>query len=218
MKENPNDMFKGKRPPNGPNKNNRDDFQWKKGSRSVLFWVIFFLSIAFLALMFRGQNQEENEVDYATYLGLLQNNQIEKAEIVVKSDRAYEFIGYLKSEATTDGKAPKATRFKTTLPYLTPEMVAEWQQKNIEVKFVELSTDWLDYFGTVLPWILIIGIWIFFFRRIQGGGAGKNIFSFGKSRARMFMESETRVTFDDVAGCEEAKEELKEIIEFLKNP
>ncbi len=218
MKENPNDMFKGKRPPNGPNKNNRDDFQWKKGSRSVLFWVIFFLSIAFLALMFRGQNQEENEIDYATYLGLLQNNQIEKAEIVVKSERAYEFVGYLKSEASTDGKAPKVTRFKTTLPYLTPEMVAEWQQKNIEVKFVELSTDWLDYFGTVLPWILIIGIWIFFFRRIQGGGAGKNIFSFGKSRARMFMESETRVTFDDVAGCEEAKEELKEIIEFLKTP
>jgi cell division protease FtsH len=73
----------------------------------------------------------------------------------------------------------------------------------------------------MLPWILLIGFWIFLARRMQGaggGGAGRNIFSFGKSRAKMSMESETKVTFDDVAGCDEAKEELREIIEFLKSP
>jgi cell division protease FtsH len=71
----------------------------------------------------------------------------------------------------------------------------------------------------MLPWILLIGFWVFLARRMQsGGGSGRNIFSFGKSKAKMMMESETKVTFDDVAGCDEAKEELREIIEFLKSP
>ncbi|MCB0276567.1 MAG: AAA family ATPase, partial [Calditrichaeota bacterium] len=97
-------------------------------------------------------------------------------------------------------------------------MVADWEQKGIEITFSQRSTEWLEVLGSFLPWILLLGFWIFLFRRFQSGGNGKNIFSFGKSRARMLMENETRVTFDDVAGCDEAKEELTEIVEFLKNP
>jgi cell division protease FtsH len=216
MKENPNDMYQGKRPPNGSNKNNRDDFQWKKGSRSIIFWVILFLSIGFFTLMFQKGGKEANEIDYQTYLTYLKNNDIAKGEVTISKD-VNEFKGYLK-DRLSDGRSPEYEWFTTMLPYVNEQMVNEWQERGVEIKFTPPSAEWLEVFGSFLPWILILAIWIFFFRRIQGGGAGKNIFSFGRSRAKMFMESETRETFDDVAGCEEAKEELREIIEFLKNP
>ncbi|RKY44247.1 MAG: cell division protein FtsH, partial [Candidatus Neomarinimicrobiota bacterium] len=73
------------------------------------------------------------------------------------------------------------------------------------------------YFLNILPWLLFIGVWIYFLRRVQGGG-NQGIFSFGKSRARLWTSDRPKITFSDVAGCEEAKQELEEIIEFLKNP
>jgi cell division protease FtsH len=216
MKENPNNMYKGKRPPDGSNKNNREDFQWKKGSRSIIFWVILFLSIGFFTLMFNDRGNEANEIDYQTYLTYLMDNDIAKGEVTISAD-VNEFKGYLK-DPLSDGSAPKYEWFITVLPYVNEQMVNQWQERGIEITFTPPSAKWLEVFGSFLPWILILAIWIFFFRRIQGGGAGKNIFSFGRSRAKMFMENETQETFDDVAGCEEAKEELREIIEFLKNP
>ena len=71
----------------------------------------------------------------------------------------------------------------------------------------------------MLPWILLIGFWFFMIRRMQGGSSGVGgIFKFGKSKASLWTSDQPRVTFKDVAGCEEAKEELKEVIDFLKNP
>ncbi len=220
FKENPNDRSRGKRPAPPPNRNNKDDFQWKKGSRSVLFWVILFSGIALFAMIFQNGSKNTVEVDYSTYRSLLENNRIRAGEVVVKAD-ANEFIGYLdreEEERLANGKVRHYKEFKTTLPYLNEDMVKEWESKGIDIKFVQLSTEWLEVLGNFLPWVLLLAFWVFLFRRMQGGGAGKNIFSFGKSRARLLMENETRVTFDDVAGCEEAKEELKEIIEFLKTP
>ena len=224
MKENPQDKYKGKRPPEGPNrnnnkKNNNDDFQWKKGSKSLLFWVVLFLGIALFATLYPVGGKNPDEVDYSTYQKLLEENKIAKGEVIVK-DGANEFTGFLTESVylpTEDGKGRPATKFKTTLPYVNEDMVADWQNRGIKIEFKQLSTGWMDVLN-FLPWILLLGIWIFIFRRMQGGGAGKNIFSFGKSRAKMLMEDETRATFDDVAGCDEAKEELREIIEFLKNP
>ncbi len=218
FKDNPNDRNRGKRPPQG--QNNRDDFQWKRGSRSVLFWVILFSGILLFAMIFQNSGKNPVEIDYSEYLQFLEQNRIKKAEVVVK-EGAYDFVGYLdepEEERLPNGKVRSYDQFKTTLPYMDKEMVQAWQDRGIDVKFMQLSTEWLDVLGNFLPWVLLLGFWIFLFRRMQGGGAGKNIFSFGKSKARMLMENETRVTFDDVAGCQEAKEELKEIIEFLKNP
>ena len=71
----------------------------------------------------------------------------------------------------------------------------------------------------MLPWILLIGFWFFMIKRMQGGASGVGgIFKFGKSRAALWTSDQPRVTFKDVAGCEEAKEELKEVIDFLKSP
>ncbi len=220
MSEKPNNFFKGNRPPDDPNRNNKDDFQWKKGSRSIIFWVILFFVIASLATLFPIGGKNVKEVPYTQYLKFLDEGKILEGKVIV-GDPANEFHGVLKSPETellSNGKTRTFTEFKTTLPFLNEKMDETWREKGIDITYSELSTDWLDVLGGLLPWLLLIGFWLFFFRRMQGGGGGRNIFSFGKSRARMLMEDATRVTFDDVAGCDEAKEELREIIEFLQNP
>jgi cell division protease FtsH len=87
----------------------------------------------------------------------------------------------------------------------------------IEAKADEEPSLWMNIFVSWFPMLLLIGVWVFFMRQMQGGGRG-GAFSFGKSRARMLDESNNSVTFADVAGCEEAKEEVAELVEFLRDP
>ena len=110
--------------------------------------------------------------------------------------------------------------YKRQLPYLDNTVVDEWEKQNIPIRFVEPSSEWTLILVNMLPWILILAAWIFIARRMQGGGGGgpRGIFSFGKSKAKMLTEEKAKVTFEDVAGADEAKMELQEIIEFLKDP
>lgn len=97
------------------------------------------------------------------------------------------------------------------------ELAAKWEESIPSIKFRPQSTQWQQFLINLSPWILAIAIWIFVMRRMQAGGT-KGIFSFGKSRAKMVTENHPKVTFEDVAGADEAKQELREIIEFLKEP
>ena len=95
----------------------------------------------------------------------------------------------------------------------------EWDKNGVDYSFKQQTVDWTGYFLNLLPWVLILGFWIFLMRRMQGGGGGmKSIFNFGKSKAKIWTSDMPKVTFDDVAGCVEAKEELNEVVEFLKKP
>ena len=92
-----------------------------------------------------------------------------------------------------------------------------WKENGINYSFDKQSSEWLNILIGFLPWILIIAIWVIIMRRMQGQSGGtRGIFSFGKSRAKMVTQEKTKVTFADVAGADEAKQELQEIIEFLK--
>ena len=111
------------------------------------------------------------------------------------------------------------THFKLTLPFIDRENTAEWDAAGLEYTFKEKTIDWTGYLLNMLPWILLLGFWFFMIRRMQGGAGGVGgIFKFGKSKASLWTSDQPRVTFKNVAGCEEAKEELKEVIDFLKSP
>ena len=114
------------------------------------------------------------------------------------------------------GKAGKLT-YTTTAPTPADDLINHLQRAHADIKMVSAKTSILvQVLGSILPVLLIIGVWIFIMRQMQG--AGRGAMGFGKSKARLLTENKNRVTFDDVAGVDEAKEELQEIVDFLKDP
>src|SRR5208282_5306808 len=108
-------------------------------------------------------------------------------------------------------------KFKTTIPTNYPDLYKTLTEKNVSVVIKDSSGgNWLTWLANGLPMLLLLGLWIFFMRQMQSGG--NKALSFGKSRARLLSSQQKKVTFKDVAGVEEAKEELQEIIEFLREP
>ena len=94
--------------------------------------------------------------------------------------------------------------------------MSELLEADITIETLPARSNWLNVFIGILPWIFIIGLWLFVIRQMQAGGS--RAFSFGKSKARLLSGDTPKITFADVAGCDEAKDELQEIIEFLKDP
>ncbi len=162
------------------------------------------------------------EVGYNTYKNLLYADKVEKIDVIKTDVNNYSLEVTLKQEEPV--KVGKATRKvkRISVPIIDKVIEGEqkvWDAKGIVYDFIIDSNEWFTLLISFLPWVLIIGIWILFMRRMQGGaGSQKGIFNFGKSRAKLISESQIKVTFKDVAGADEAKQELEEIIEFLREP
>ena len=121
------------------------------------------------------------------------------------------------NEVEVDGKLNDGSQFKTVIPPNYPDMVTLLTENEVTITVQQSSTPaWLSFLINALPFILLFGFWIFMMRQMQAGG--NKALSFGKSRARLLTSQQKKVTFKDVAGVEEAKEELHEIIEFLREP
>ncbi len=210
-------------PPNLKRKSSQppeDDFNWRTG-KIIIGWATIILAVFLIMTLFRGNSNPETEITYTQYQTLLDSNLIKEA-VIKKSDvNNYDFHGVLKepTEITTDtGKRIKITRFVVFLPQAADQNVVDsWEKAGVKFNFVKESDEWVNGLINFLPWVLILGIWLVFMRRMQGNNT-KGIFSFGKSRAKLMTENQIKVTFHDVAGADEAKEELAEIIEFLKEP
>jgi cell division protease FtsH len=205
----------GKRNDNRMDKPRDQNFQWKRATKTLLFWILLFLGAVYIVHIFNLRKPKEVQITYNEYKQFLTNGSIERANIEDE-----EFHGILKYEETIirSGRPLKFDRFKTTLPFVDRDMVSEWDEAGLRYEFKKRSTQWWGYLISMLPWLLIIFLYLFFLRRLQGGGGTKGIFSFGKSRAKLLTENRTKVTFQDVAGADEAKQELTEVIEFLKAP
>ncbi|HAY33378.1 MAG TPA: ATP-dependent zinc metalloprotease FtsH [Ignavibacteria bacterium] len=206
-----------------PKKNNNEEFNWNRVFKIVLGWSAILIGFFLIMVYTKGSDGKYSELKYDQYLRFLSEKKIASA-VIKKSDNNYEFLGTLKSPETITLGNRSATidKFTVLLPYtnIDDSIVNTWTESGIQFSIEKDDGGWLTPLLGALPWILIIAFWIIIMRRMQSGGAGgsKNIFSFGKSKAKLLSETGTKVTFQDVAGADEAKEELSEIIEFLKTP
>lgn len=210
------------------NKNNNsnkpdDNFDWSKIIRMVFGWGAVIVAAVIIMQLFRTGAENYTEISFGEYEKLLsQPGKIVSAKITKKDINDYYFYAELNSETTvkvgTRSFPTKAISVYIPEPIIK-EQEAKWRELGIQYTFEKDSTEWLNIIIGFLPWILIIAIWIVIMRRMQGQGGGtRGIFSFGKSKAKLITPSNKRVTFKDVAGADEAKLELQEIIEFLKEP
>ena len=173
--------------------------------KTVLFWLLIGVSALLLWEVVKGarDGQKDKEVNVTQFMNDVDSNNIRELTV-----NGMEVRGKFK-----DGSA-----FHTTAPtnYFTPEMLKNLQSKGVTITFRDINSGSLplQLLGTWAPLILLGALWFFMIRQMQTGG--NKALSFGKSRARLLSMQQKKVTFKDVAGVEEAKEELREIIEFLR--
>jgi len=173
-------------------------------AKNLILWVVIALVLMTVFNNFGPKSNSTQSLNYSDFINQVQQGQVQLVEI---------------EGNTVKGTRSDGTRFTTQTPPDDPKMVDDLLSNKVEIKVVEpnqhglLMTIFINWF----PMLLLIGVWIFFMRQMQGGG-GRGAMSFGKSKARMLGEDQIKTTFADVAGVEEAKEEVAELVEFLSDP
>ncbi|MCK5126135.1 MAG: ATP-dependent zinc metalloprotease FtsH [candidate division Zixibacteria bacterium] len=186
--------------------------------RSLLFWAIIIMSVLVIYSIFDENKTDVAGIDYSEFLTFLNEGKIQSVTFVNK-----KLNGEFTEKMTIAGNTGTATynKFSLRIPFDdSAELVGRLDDAGVKIKAEEEALNWTSVLFSTAPWLLLVFIWIFMFRQMSGGGGGgpKGIFSFGKSRAKLLTDERPKVTFNDVAGAEEAKEELCEIIDFLKDP
>jgi cell division protease FtsH len=199
-----------------------DDFNWNRVFKVVLGWSAILFGFFLIMIWSRSGDSSESEVGFDQYNKWLNEEKIKEA-VIKKADNSFTFHGTLKAAEPVNIGSRQVTidKFSVLLPYtnIDNETLKKWDDKHVAIRIEKEDSNWVGPLIGALPWIIIIVFWIIVMRRMQGqAGGSKGIFSFGKSKAKMLNESQLRVTFKDVAGADEAKYELEEIIEFLREP
>ena len=171
--------------------------------KNIAIWLVVALVLMTVFNQFSTKQTAQSQMDYSQFIEEVKQGQI--ARVVIENH-------VLKGEKT-DGK--RFTSYAPSDPWLVSDLLKNGVA--VEAKPEEQPSFLMSLFVSWFPMLLLIGVWIFFMRQMQGGGKG-GAFSFGKSKARMLDESTNQITFADVAGCDEAKEEVSELVEFLRDP
>jgi cell division protease FtsH len=197
-----------------------DDFNWNKVLKVVLSWSAIIVIVFLVMTLFKGNEGTEMEVTYTEYRDFLEKGLIVEAVIKKSELTNFDFHGTLREQrrvTRNNTETSPFSKFTLTLPFIDSTVVGEWTAKGIRFQVQKEDNTWISALVSALPWVLLLVVWLIIMRRMQGQGP-RGLFSFGKSRAKMLNEGAPRVTFLDVAGADEAKMELMEIIEFLKEP
>jgi cell division protease FtsH len=219
------DPKKSQRRPQRPNRNNLggfrpdDDSSAGRVMRTAMIWLGIFGFVIVTYMLFNNAQQSEVAISYSEYRQFLDAGKIESAVVTKSQLNDFVFHGTLKEPVTIlrNNQPREVTRFFTRLGVLDSQVEKSWEDKSITWRYEEGDTPWTGYLISFLPWIALIVIYFVVMRRMQNGGT-RGIFSFGKARARLVNENAKKITFEDVAGADEAKYELQEIIEFLRDP
>ena len=171
--------------------------------KNVAVWLVIALVLMTVFNQFSARHQQQSATEYSQFIQDVNQGSVAGVTIEGRTLRVLK----------TDGQ--RYTVYSPSDPWLVSDLLKAGVA--IEAKPEEEPSLLMNIFVSWFPMLLLIGVWIFFMRQMQGGGRG-GAFSFGKSRARMLEDGNVGVTFADVAGCEEAKEEVSELVEFLRDP
>ncbi len=175
-------------------------------AKNLILWVIIAVVLMSVFNGFNTRDAAAEKMAYSDFLTQVESGAVSRVEI---DGRAIE------------GQLSNGERFTTYSPETdNSALIGELLENDVTVvgQAPERQSLLMQIFISWFPFLLLIGVWIFFMRQMQGGGAGRGAMSFGKSKARMLAEDQVKVTFNDVAGCDEAKEDVVELVDFLRDP
>ncbi len=189
---------------------------WRGTGRSLIFWLTLFLVVFISYTYYTSLNQEQVEITYTEFMAQVDSSNISEASF---TDQEIEGVLKQARSFSSASSNKQFTKFKTRIPFpdINYQLVDKLRGEGVKIK-ANVRSDFLPLLISFAPWILILLVWLFFIRQMQGGGGPRGLFSFGKSKAKLLSEDRPKVTFNDVAGVVEAKDELSEIIDFLKEP
>jgi cell division protease FtsH len=179
-------------------------------AKNVLLWVIIAVVLFAVFQSFSPHSAGSSDLPYSGFVQSVDNGNV--ATATISADQP----------ATISGKLKDGSAFRTVAPMLgfsTNAVVKQMQDKGVEVR--QDPSEGFSLIGLLVSWLpvlLIVGVFIWFMRQMQSGGGGRGAMSFGRSRAKLQGEDQIKVNFSDVAGCDEAKEEVGELVEFLRDP